>query len=328
MNNLYARNNNIGHSDALRSIQAAPELPTWYNDHEVWLPQPSIHALSPPMHLLQRRHVPLPTITPTASNLTKDRLGGTSTDLPAVKQGVRAPAKAHHRRVGVPKTITIPAIPVTPEMHTTFHFTKITDDDCSSIGMGTLGKNKPRTKRRRDILDDDSSIESLAESYKRKRKCLKRHEPPNENGRDVQSSSIISPPQDLKWDGSLSYLDGLAEHERLMDSSSHATSTKIEDNMSIGTFTIAGDDNVSKLVAYPDDLCTKATHVSDDDSSMESDDGETVVLVTGTSIPQLEPPTVGITLETFHWDGSLTFLDCFDKNASLMDFLDAEATAM
>lgn len=168
---------------------------------------------------------------------------------------------------GVPLSITIPAIPVTPDtIRTTIDCHEMLNDEdgcSSSVEMEPLGGN--RYKRHRD----DASSTMKHSSNKRKR--MERH--------DDMSCCSIEPPQELIWDGSLSYLDGMADHASLMSSKDDD-----DDDCSIGTFDISHCAH-SAIGAFPDDDDEAATAVLDnDDDSSDDGDGDFVVVAAGTSI--------------------------------------------
>lgn len=101
----------------------------------------------------------------------------------------------------------------------------------------------------------------------------------NDNdGADDMSCSVEPPPQEQQWDGSLSYLDGMADHASLM-----SNQERDGDDNSIGTFDISycGSEAIG---TFPN--VDETTTVSeDDDSSMDSDDCDFVVVASGTSLP-------------------------------------------
>ena len=300
MNNFPAPNDIIDRSGCCKPFQ---EVPMCYDGQGVWIQQPSLRAFFPPTH---NQH------TPVVSNQSHHRIAYDK------DSNIINLTKANHNRVGIPKTIAIPVSPGTLKTDTDNEFTDA-DDDCSSVGMGSVGKESPQLKSRHEHLDDDSSLESIMEGpQNNKRKRMMRLETLHND----EYSSVAPIPKELKWDGSLSYLDDLREHESLLQNSTRQTTTtdSMNGGMSIGTFDISG-------FVDPNDQYYRI----DDDASMESDDNdrETVIVAAGSSIPQPaafyneQPAADGVGPEII-WDGSCTFLDCFDKNASLDDFLDAE----
>jgi hypothetical protein len=165
--------------------------------------------------------------------------------------------------VCIPRTITIPSVPVTPEnIRATADVHQETvsthdHDDCSSVGMETVVSGKRRRRKRcREEQEDEVSTVNVNPKFKR----MKQH----------KGSATIRYHNEFYWDGSLSYLDGMAEHESLM-------SEKKDDEMSIGTFDVSHCVSAAIGKYFEDD----STVVSSGSSSSDDSDGDFVVIAQG-----------------------------------------------
>lgn len=345
MNSLFDRN------DATTNqfdVRLADTPTTWDNDErDVWMPKPSLHALwAPPMNNQFNNDddgdcSPFSQAKSTCSNdLPYDSsipFGGDP--LPNLFPFEKPPraqtpdTASDDRVVGVPMTIVVPSSPslVTPVTDKTVVDIAIAassdqdddDDDCSSVGMGTVAEEgeegEGQQSRKRPLAIDDSF---MARPNKKRIKCSEsQHE----------SSSIVSSPKDLDWNGSLSFLDGMAEHAWVVEeqaTSPNHDPCEIDDNTTVGTFdvttTSARTFTMATFQQEDDDDTAQVSHDNDSSTCSSSFCSKKFQVVeAGTSLV----PTTAWTTNV--WDGTLTFLDSFPskKNASLCDFLDAEAQA-
>jgi hypothetical protein len=166
----------------------------------------------------------------------------------------------------IPQTITIPSVPVTPEnVRATAEVHQETvsthdHDDCSSVGMETVVSGKRRRRkhhcREEQKKDDDVSTVNVHPKFKRMKQ--------------LKGSATVRYHNEFYWDGSLSYLDGMAEHESLM------SETK-DDEMSIGTFDVSHCVSIAIGKCFEDD----STVGSSGSSSSDDSDGDFVVIAQG-----------------------------------------------
>jgi hypothetical protein len=253
MNFSYPINTTILHQDDNSWLEH-------YHDerHHVWLPQPSIHALSPPpLHYDMGR-----LSSTTCAHDDNDDKYAEEHDNNFAKS---PPGRHDNDGVCIPRTITIPSVPVTPEnIRATADVHQETvsthdHDDCSSVGMETVLSGKRRRRKqhcREEQKKDDVPTVNVNPKFK--------------HMKQLKGSATVRYHNQFYWDGSLSYLDGMPEHESLM-------SEKKDDEMSIGTFDVSHCVSTAIGKCFEDD----STVVSSGSSSSDDSDGDFVVIAQG-----------------------------------------------